>query len=144
MTSLNDDQPGEMAHSSKSSMNVCAAVSGRVPAPSQMLGGPGGPLSIAPPLLLLLLLLLLPPLPLLLLPPVTPPLPLPLPLLAPAKLPLLVLPLAVVAPLLPPLPPPSLPASPTPSMELNDEGTFPEQARTAQGAATRSRAIATR
>jgi hypothetical protein len=32
---LNDDHPGEIIASSKSSMNVSAAVSGRVPVPAQ-------------------------------------------------------------------------------------------------------------
>jgi hypothetical protein len=111
MTSLNDDHPGDIAHSSKSSMNVCAAVRTRVPAPSQMLGGPA---STAPPLLLPLLppLSPVPPSSLPLLPA---PLLLPEPLLLP--LPVLVLPLLLPLPLLPLLPlllPLVLPVKPPP------------------------------
>src|SRR5262245_38374622 len=50
MTSLKADHPGEMAAASKSSTLLFRSASTRVPAPSQMLGGPGGrPLSTVPP-----------------------------------------------------------------------------------------------
>jgi hypothetical protein len=143
MTSLKEDQPGEIAHSSKSSMKVCVPARSRVPLPSQMLGPPLLlPLLVllAPPLLVLLalLLLLLPPALLLLLPPplvlvLLPPLPLllavpllapllvplppvlPPPVLPPLVLPLPVLPLPVLLPKDPPLPLLVLPApSPLP------------------------------
>jgi hypothetical protein len=96
ITSLNDDQPGDIAHSSKSSMNVWVAVRTRVPAPSQRLGGPES--ATAP---------LLPPLPLAV-PPLLLPLPLPpeLVLLLPLVLPLLVLPVKPPLPLVLPLDPP--------------------------------------
>jgi hypothetical protein len=101
MTSLNDDHPGDIAHSSKSSMNVCADVRVRVPVPSQMLGGPES--ATAP----LLPPLVLPPEEPLLLPLLVLPLPLPPLLVLPLVLPLLVLPpklpLLLVLPLLPPL-----------------------------------------
>jgi hypothetical protein len=115
MTSLNDDHPGDIAHSSKSSMNGWAAVSARVPVPSQMLGGPESmtppslpPASLPPPPLLPLLPLV----PLVPLPPVPPLLlaELPTPPLLPATEPLLL-----------PVPLPLLPVA-------MDEGAFPEQA----------------
>jgi diguanylate cyclase (GGDEF)-like protein len=58
-TSLNADQPGEMAASSKSSMNAsgCVLLSGRVPLPAQTPVGGGPPLEEPLPLPLLPLLL---------------------------------------------------------------------------------------
>jgi hypothetical protein len=126
MTSLNDDHPGDIAHSSKSSTKVWPAASGRVPVPSQMLGGPESatPLSLPPPSLPPLPLLPLVPLPLL--PPPDPLLleELPAPLVLPAT-----------GPLLLPVPLPLLP------VELTVD-TLPEQASPQQAAHATMRAAA--
>jgi hypothetical protein len=111
ITSLNDDQPGEIAHSSKSSMNVSVAVSARVPVPSQIEGVPESTVPLLLPLLVEPLVL-----PLLLLPLEELPLVLPL-LLPPLEEPPLVL----------PLPPPLLPVFMSGGVALPDEQAKPEQ-----------------
>jgi hypothetical protein len=133
MTSLNDDHPGDIAHSSKSSTNPSALVRSRVPDPSHRLGGPPLPPLVLPPLPVLPLLVPLPPVPL------------PLPLVLVLMPPLLVLPLV---PLPPPLEPPPLPVLPPrvpplvlplpPPLLLPDPGELvePEHANPAHAPAT--------
>jgi hypothetical protein len=138
MTSLNDDQPGEIAHSSKSSMKVWPSVRGRVPVPSQMLGGPAstGSVPLLDPVAPLLPPLVLPPL---VLPLVLPPLllvpdedPLVLPLVLPEDVLPLPLPVDDPLPLVLPEKPPLLPPLPLPDpllpMEPVSGGLVPEQA----------------
>jgi hypothetical protein len=153
MTSLNDDHPGEIAHSSKSSMKVWPSVRGRVPVPSQMLGGPAstGSDPLLDPVAPLLPPLVLPPLlPLLVLPLVLAPLLLVLPddepLVLPLVLPEDVLPLPVddplplVLPEKPPLLPPLPLPDPLPPMEPVSGGLVPEQAIPEHVATTSRRA----
>jgi hypothetical protein len=95
MTSLNEDHPGEIIASSKSSMKASVVARTRVPRPSHTLTPESGA-----PLLLPLVL----PLPLLVLPLVLPLPPLLLPLLLPLVLPLPLLLLPELLPLVLPLP----------------------------------------